>query len=178
MRRRRSPSSGPISSTARARPSLTATQTDPSPTASAIGIPAAGTPRVGATTSIVSGSILVSVLAFGSSTQTKPSPAAISDDLNPTGMSATRSPLDGSMTPTDIGPIPVSPSEPRRSTAATTTARTTTAAAAPTSARTCTGQREGVSAARAPRRGRVDSDDGSGSPSAARAAATSSPQLS
>ena len=70
---------GPIWSTASLRPWLTATQTEPSPTVSPIGIPSAGIPLVSATSS-VSGSIVVSVRAFGSRTQTEPSPAAIRDD--------------------------------------------------------------------------------------------------
>ena len=169
---RSSPSSGPISRTARRSPWFTATQTEPSPTASPIGIPSAGIPRVGCTTSRAFGSIDVSVRAFGSRTQTKPSPEAISDDSNPTGMSATISRLVGSITPTDIGRTPESPSERPTSTSAATTAATSTAAAA---APTPSSRRDRASRRARARGGRVGRCS---SPSAALAEATSSPQLS
>ena len=52
---------------------------------------------------LVFGSILVSVFPSGSTTQTAPSPAAISGELKPTGISATTSRATGSTTPTDPG---------------------------------------------------------------------------
>ena len=86
IRRRSSPRSGPTSSTLRKRPSFMAIQTEPSPTASPIGIPSAWDRLRRRDGRVRLGSIL-RVFPIGSTTQTEPSPAAMRGELNPTGTS-------------------------------------------------------------------------------------------
>ena len=61
----------------------------------------------------VGGSILTRMLALGSTTHTKPSPAAIRDEVKPRAISATSWFVSGSMTPTDVEPIAERPESPR-----------------------------------------------------------------